>query len=670
MTAGKNKEVSKSRIQYKILAPFLLLIILTGAVIAFVSYQSSVKTTTNELTNNMETQMTGMNNTFELFFDDTENTLNRLTANDLLTEDRGSNEDDIFEYFKETADTNESIKNIYVGKEENEDVIIYPEADLESDFNAKERSWYKDAVEAEEDVVWTKPYTDAASGETIVSAAKAYYDQNDEFISVASIDVSLDTLLTMIDRSEVGDIGYAFLLDETGTYLAHPDEDLIGEDASKEDYFQNMNNIGEQGVVNETSDDEERVTAFAKNPTTGWTVGSTIDQEEFKRKAGSTLVPIAITVVVVLVLSIFVSFFVTRRITKPMRRVMHRMKNIADGDLTEEPLEVKSKDEIGQLMMTTNNMSSSIRDLLQQINQVSETVSSHSEELTQSVGEVKSGAEQIATTMQDLASGSETQANHSSELSESMTTFATRIQEVNEQGEQIRGSSGKVLEMTEEGRQLMNASSHQMNKIDQIVLDAVAQVKGLDTQSQDISKLVSVIKNIAEQTNLLALNAAIEAARAGENGKGFAVVADEVRKLAEQVSDSVSDITGIVEKIQSESSHVTNSLEEGYKEVEKGTEQIESTGEKFDGISAAVTEVTDSIKMASDKLSEIASTSQQMNSSIQEIASVTEESSAGVEQTSSSSEQTSSSMEEIAGNADNLAKLAEDLNGLVHRFKL
>ena len=377
-----------------------------------------------------------------------------------------------------------------------------------------------------------------------------------------------------------------------------------------------------------------------------------------------------IMMILVLVLSVVIAYLTSINITKPLHVVMKRMQAISAGDLSLEPLEITEKDETGKLSVSMNKMQKTVKSVMKGIANATEELNSHSEELTQSASEVKSGSEQVAITMQELATGSETQATTASNLAVVMENFTKKVQSTNKSGEQIKDSSMGVLTMTSEGKQYMEDSSRQMAKIDEIVQDAVAKMATLDNQTQEINNLVVIIQKIADQTNLLALNAAIEAARAGEHGRGFAVVADEVRKLAEQVAVSIADITGFVEKIQTESKRVSDSLQTGYVEVEEGTSQIAKTGQTFNQINASVTTMVDGIKGISDNLESIKVNSEIMNSSIEEIASVSEESAAGVEQTSAASQQITSSMEEVAGSSEQLANLAENLTEMVSHFKL
>ncbi|MCM3633417.1 methyl-accepting chemotaxis protein [Paenibacillus camelliae] len=372
----------------------------------------------------------------------------------------------------------------------------------------------------------------------------------------------------------------------------------------------------------------------------------------------------------VIFLSIAIAIVSSRLITTPIIKVMHRMKLIASGDLTQKALSTTSNDEVGQLVDATNQMSSSLHHLISEINSVSGSITSQSEELTQSAADISLGSEQIASTMQELAVGTESQASNASQLASVAGTYATRIQEVNTSSGRMEQSSNEVLEMTRKGGQYMETSSKQMKKINRIVRDAVQKVQGLDKNSQEISGIVAVIHDIASQTNLLALNAAIEAARAGEHGRGFAIVADEVRKLSEQVSASIEDITKIVQSIKDESSIVTGSLKDGYKEVMQGTIQIQSTQETFYEISSAVSGMADNIRTTSESLSLIAAKSETMNESISEIAAISEESAAGVEETSASSQQISSSINEVSNRSAQLAKLADHLDELVNQFKL
>lgn len=393
-------------------------------------------------------------------------------------------------------------------------------------------------------------------------------------------------------------------------------------------------------------------------------------EEGILTKGKNTLIIIVGTTLFVIAAAFTVAIVTANSITRPIRSVMTKMSLMAEGDLSVEPLETKSRDEVAQLVAATNELNDSTRDVLSQINHVSETVTGQSEELSQSASEVRAGSEQIAITMEELATGSASQASTASDLSETMVSFTSKVEEVNENSERINRSSNYVLELTTEGSQLMDSSTKQMTAIDQVVHNAVEKVEGLDTHAQEISELVSVIQDIAAQTNLLALNAAIEAARAGEHGQGFAVVADEVRKLAEQSSASVTNITDIVNRIQSESGIVVESLRDGYKDVEEGTTQIVTTGKMFTGITSAVEDMVNNISAISDNIADIAASTQEMNGSIQEVAAISEESAAGVEETTASSEQSSSIMQEVAGSSEQLATLAEELNRLVNQFKL
>lgn len=383
-----------------------------------------------------------------------------------------------------------------------------------------------------------------------------------------------------------------------------------------------------------------------------------------------TFKTVSIVTVIVVIISMIAAVWVSSIISKPIIKVMERMQSIAAGDLSQEPLAIHTRDEIGQLVVATNEMSVHTRELLHNINHVSATVTAQSEELTQSSKEVNAASQQVATTMQELTYGIENEANSASELSTIMEVFTTKVEEANGKGEAIQQASQQVLGKTAEGTHLMDMSTEQMHQIDTIMHDAVLKIKGLDMQAQEISKLVVVIKEISDQTNLLALNATIEAARAGEHGKGFAVVAEEVKKLAEGVAVSVTDITGIVDTIQSESSMVAASLQEGYTEVQRGTEQLQTTGKTFTEIRDAVNDMANNISIISENLSDIAANSEEMSGSIEEIAAISEQSAAGVQETAASMEQTSSSMEEVAGSAVQLARLAEELNGLVQQFKI
>lgn len=382
-------------------------------------------------------------------------------------------------------------------------------------------------------------------------------------------------------------------------------------------------------------------------------------------------ITLQILILIVLIIGYsIIAYIFSARIAGNIQRIGGFVQEMANRNLSIEPLDLKTKDEIGQLSRNVNQLAIDMHGIISKLRATAQSVYNQSYALSETSNQVRESSEQISVTMQNLATGSDSQAQYITDIAQTMQAFTETMRSSNQRGEEIRKATHNIVDLTTNGDKHMQASIEQMKKIDYVVAESLAKVENLDNQTREISVLVSVIKEIADQTNLLALNAAIEAARAGEQGKGFAVVADEVRQLAEQVSKSVSNITTIVSSIQHESSVVMEYLQEGYHEVSQGSTQILQTGESFNQINNSIGQMLESLNVMSESLQEMTEKSEAIQRSIEEVAAITEETSAGIEETTASIQLTSTNMHDIAKNADALEEISEELNKIVNEFKV
>ncbi len=311
--------------------------------------------------------------------------------------------------------------------------------------------------------------------------------------------------------------------------------------------------------------------------------------ETLRNLAQTTLITFSIVSIAMVIITIILAFIIVRGIVQPLNEAKNISSRLADGDLTMN-IEVKGKDETGQMLAAMKNMIEKLKDIISGVRTASENVSS--------------GSQEISASSEQMSEGATEQAASAEESSSSMEQMAANIRQNADNAQQTDKIALKAADDAREGGKAVS--------------ETVIAMK-------DIAGKISIIEEIARQTNLLALNAAIEAARAGEHGKGFAVVAAEVRKLAERSQAAAGEISFL-------SSSSVEVAEKAGEMLKKLVPDIQKTAELVQEINAASNEQNsgaDQINRAIQQLDQViqqnAGTSEEMASTAEELASQAEQ---------------------------------------------
>lgn len=370
------------------------------------------------------------------------------------------------------------------------------------------------------------------------------------------------------------------------------------------------------------------------------------------------------------VIGTVIATYISRMISKPVQLVSQAAKQLADGNLAIEKINVKNKDEIGQLATDFNEMATNLRNIIFQVSSTSEQVAASAEEMMASADQTNSATNQVATAIQEVAGGAELQSKNTEESAKAVGEMSSAIQRVAVTTSTVAESAVDTTKQATLGHDSLEKVIEKMKTINHTTSETNSVIKDLDRKSAEIGKIIEVITGIADQTNLLALNAAIEAARAGEHGKGFAVVADEVRKLAELSRQSASQISSLIEVIQKETHQVVEMMNKGAAEISEGTSLVEDTGRIFDEILKSIENVSSEIQEVSAISEEMSASVMQVNASIEEVTKIARGSVASTAEIASATEEQLASMEEVSSSSASLARLAESLREMVAKFKV
>ncbi|TLD85028.1 methyl-accepting chemotaxis protein [Helicobacter sp. MIT 11-5569] len=286
-----------------------------------------------------------------------------------------------------------------------------------------------------------------------------------------------------------------------------------------------------------------------------------------------------IAIIAAVVVSLYITNLIISSLGGEPKEAIKAVLSIAKGNLN-TPIKTKFQE----------SMLASVAQMQEKLRSIVMEVMKSSEELNTRSNEVTTISEESRVTSYHQAENSEKSVEHIKKIVEAVNNVSNIAKQTEE-------NSGYTTELSVKGKEAMQITIAEIEKITQTVTSSSEHIRMLEKHSQDISGSAELIKEITDQTNLLALNAAIEAARAGEAGRGFAVVSDEIRKLAERTGVATSEISKMIEVIQSETQTAVEAIQNAVPQAEKGMELANEASEILDQIN---TQATDSLNKAKE----------------------------------------------------------------------
>lgn len=260
-------------------------------------------------------------------------------------------------------------------------------------YDASERPWYK-LAETEQKLVFTDVFEDSEGKGLAISCVAPYYDQYGDFAGVVGIGALLSEVDDLVDKVEIGNGGWCFVMGQTGKILfSSHNEGIFAESPDAGKSLAEISNpdlsalaqkmsAHESGIGTFNLDGEDYYLAYAPIERLNMSFGAVLpisevvapamktknyiqnitnERVDFVRESTTrTLLMLLFATIVIAGIVSKVAGSLSERLVKPIHQLADGVREISSGNL-DKKLDIQTGDEIEHLAVCFNAMTDELK---------------------------------------------------------------------------------------------------------------------------------------------------------------------------------------------------------------------------------------------------------------------------------------------------------------------